>query len=250
MLDGPSASQRRLLLRMAALGEAVSKRDLQTPQEFVTITGRQWDVLRLEQAGLIAADGADAYRITAAGRSAADFKPSLSVADLTDAWRALQAELKHRLLERIHAASPVFFENLILDLLVAMGYCGDRCELAQRLGRSRDGGIDGLVARDELGLDSVYMQAKRYAPDTAVPLADIRDFAGALDAKRASKGVFATSARFSATASEFCRQLSRRIALIDGVRLAELMIRYDLGVKRVETWQLKEIEPDYFATGS
>jgi restriction system protein len=184
--------------------------------------------------------------LTAEGRAAAGLASLGRVPELAAAFRALDEDLIGALRGRIHSGSPAFFEALVVDLLWSMGYGGRRRDLARRIGKCRDGGIDGLIDRDELGLDTIYMQAKRYAPDATVPIPDIRDFAGTLDAHRAAKGVFVTTARFSAAAVEFCRQLSRRVALIDGRRLAELMIRYGLGVRVVESWQVKKIDEIYF----
>lgn len=162
------------------------------------------------------------------------------------AFRQAHAKLRLDLLQRIHAEPPAFFEELVIDVLLAAGYGARRRDLAKRLGRSGDGGVDGVIALDELGLDQIYIQAKRLKPGCVVPVSDVRDFVGSLDAHRAAKGTLLTTAHFSQPAIDFCAQVSRRVVLIDGLRLADLMIRYNIGVNVVESYQLKQINSDYF----
>jgi restriction system protein len=158
-----------------------------------------------------------------------------------------QAALASELIARIHAQSPDFFEALVIDVLLAMGYGGRRRDLAQQLGRTGDGGVDGVIAQDELGLDVIYIQAKRLKPGGMVPVADVRDFAGSLDAHQASKGVFVSTAQFTEAAREFVGRLSRRVVLVDGLRLSDLMIRHNIGVRVKESYQIKRIDADYFS---
>ncbi len=165
---------------------------------------------------------------------------------ISSAFQRANAALIHELIARIHAQLPEFFEYLVIDILLAMGYGGRRRDMAQRLGRTGDGGIDGLIAQDELGLDLIYIQAKRLKPGSVVPVSEVRDFVGSLDARHAAKGVFVTTSHFSPQSIEFCGQISRRVALIGGTRLAELMIRHNIGVKVKETYQLKWVDADYF----
>ena len=169
---------------------------------------------------------------------------------VTAAYRRAQHDLLFDLLARIHAQPPEFFEYLVIDLLLSMGYGGRRRDLAQRLGRTGDGGVDGLIAQDELGLDLIYIQAKRLKPGTTVPVGEVRDFAGSLDARHAGKGIFFSTCQFSTSAVDFCGHLSRRIVLVDGDRLAELMVRHNVGVKVKESFQIKRIDQDYFAPSS
>jgi len=169
--------------------------------------------------------------------------------EVSSLFRRAQDRLVHELIERIHAQPPIFFEDVVIDVLLAAGYGARRRDLARRLGRSGDGGVDGLIAQDELGLDLIYIQAKRMKPGNVVPVSDIRDFAGSLEAHRASKGTFVTTSHFSSAATDFCSQISRRVVLIDGKRLAELMIRYNIGVTVVESYQIKRVSTDYFAPG-
>lgn len=168
-------------------------------------------------------------------------------AALTALVNASNAVLHRELIGRIHAQSPEFFERMVIDVLLAMGYGSDRAEMARCLGRSGDGGIDGIVTLDELGFDSICIQAKRLKPGTAVPIGDVRDFAGSLEARRAGKGVFVTTTHFSAGAAEFCAQLVRRVVLIDGNRLADLMLRHGIGVRVQHRFEIRSLDPSYFA---
>ena len=151
------------------------------------------------------------------------------------------------LIARIHAQPPEFFERLVIDVLLSMGYGTERSATAQRLGRSGDGGVDGVITLDELGFDLIYIQAKRLKPGVAVPISDIRDFAGSLESRQASKGVFVTTTHFSPGAAEFCSRLSRRVVLIDGARLADIMMRYNIGVEVQQCIVLKGLDSGYFA---
>jgi restriction system protein len=158
----------------------------------------------------------------------------------------LNSELARELVERVHSFSPGFFERLLVDLLVRMGYGGGRLEMGRALGRVGDGGIDGVIKEDELGLDVVYVQAKRLDPDKGVPLREVRDFVGALDGHRAAKGVFVTTSYFPSTAYDFIARVSKRVVLIDGAELANLMIRHRVGVRVKQVYEIKKIDEDYF----
>jgi restriction system protein len=157
--------------------------------------------------------------------------------------------LQSQLLERIAELSAEFFEQLVVDLIVAMGYGGSRGAVAQRLGKSGDEGIDGVVNEDPLGLDVVYLQAKRYAANNTVGRPMIQQFAGALVGQSASKGVFITTSSFSSGAIEFADQVPQKIVLIDGEKLANLMIQYGVGVRVERIVNIKRIDLDYFEEG-
>jgi len=160
---------------------------------------------------------------------------------LQQAHEALAAEL----IENIKQCEPVFFERLVVKLLLKMGYGGSRQEAGRAVGRSGDGGIDGIINEDRLGLDAIYLQAKRW--EGTVGEGPIRDFKGALDAKGAQKGVFITTSSFTPAATEAARNSrSYKIVLIDGARLAELLIEHDLGVSVAATYQLKRLDADFF----
>jgi restriction system protein len=165
---------------------------------------------------------------------------------LESAYLLIRRELVTDVLTSIKQCNPQFFEDLVVKLLLKMGYGGSREEAGKAVGRSGDGGIDGIINEDRLGLDAIYLQAKRW--DGAVGAGEIRDFKGALDAKGAQKGVFITTSTFTPAAIEAARvSRSYKIVLIDGARLADLMIEHDLGVSVVATYQLKRIDSDFFA---
>jgi len=157
----------------------------------------------------------------------------------------IHADVAAQLLTRIHDQEPAFFEQAVLDLLVAMGYGGAEGK-ATRTQLSGDGGIDGIVDQDALGLSRIYVQAKRYAIDTAVGRPEIQAFVGALHGNQANQGVFITSGRFSASARDYAASVPTRVILIDGQRLASLMIRYGVGVQVKRTVQIVEVDEDFF----
>jgi restriction system protein len=160
--------------------------------------------------------------------------------------KQIETALKKELLDRILAAPPAFFESLIVALLVAMGYGGSREEAGKIVGRSGDGGIDGVIDQDALGLDRVYVQAKRYVAENAVSEPEIRAFSGSLGAAKANKGVFVTTSYFTQPAQNFAERHPFKIVLIDGERLAALMIRHNVGVRVDETLYLKKMDEDFF----
>lgn len=162
------------------------------------------------------------------------------------AHAALQAALREELLQRILSNSPAFFEQLIVDLLVAMGYGGSHKDAAARIGRSGDGGVDGIISEDRLGLDRIYLQAKRYAPGNAVGRPDVNGFVGSLVGFGATKGVFVTTSSFSQPARDYVKHLAQRVVLIDGRELADLMIGHGVGVRSYRTVEFKRLDEDFF----
>lgn len=162
------------------------------------------------------------------------------------AYRAIHAALRVDLLERMTANSPAFFERVIVDLLVAMGYGGTHKNAAAQLGRSGDGGVDGVISEDRLGLDRIYVQAKRYAGGNTVGRPDVQAFVGSLVGLGASKGVFVTTSTFSPQAQDFVKHLSQRVILIDGGTLAGLMIEHAVGTRTSRTIALMRLDEDYF----
>lgn len=162
------------------------------------------------------------------------------------AYQAVLTALRADLLDRISQNSPAFFEGLIVDLLVAMGYGGSRKNAVEQLGRSGDGGVDGVVNEDRLGLDRVYVQAKRYAPSNSVGRPDVQAFVGSLVGLGATKGVFVTTSTFSQQARDFVKHLSQRVILIDGQRLTDLMIEHDVGVRTSRAIAFKRLDEDFF----
>lgn len=159
--------------------------------------------------------------------------------------RAIKAALADELLQRVRSCSPNFFEHLVVELLVKMGYGGSRKEAGNVVGRSGDGGIDGVINEDKLGLDTVYVQAKRW--QNSVGVKEVRDFKGALDGHAAVKGVLITTGAFNKGAIEVAaNSRNYRIVLIDGDRLARLMIDHNVGVSLAATYEIKKIDSDYF----
>jgi restriction system protein len=162
------------------------------------------------------------------------------------AHRQIEVSLAQELLDRIRGAPPDFFERLILKLLLSMNFGGSVADAARALGRSGDDGVDGVINQDALGLDRVYIQAKRYAVGNNIGSGAIRDFFGSLDRHKATKGLFVTTSSFSPSAIETAQYLSKRIVLIDGEHLAKLMIRHDVGCRVEDTLQIKRIDEDFF----
>lgn len=165
---------------------------------------------------------------------------------LRAAHKTINESLAADLLDRVRSASPAFFESLIVSLLVAMGYGGSSEEAGRALGRSGDDGVDGVIDQDPLGVDQIYLQAKRYAEGNSVGAGAIRDFFGALSLKRATKGIFVTTSTFSASATDTARNLGSRIVLIDGQQLARLMLRYNIGCRDEDVLHLKKVDEDFF----
>lgn len=163
------------------------------------------------------------------------------------AYQAVVAALRADLLDRIGQNTPAFFEGLIVDLLVAMGYGGSHKSAAAQLGRSGDGGVDGVVNEDRLGLDRVYVQAKRYAATNSIGRPDVQAFVGSLVGLGATKGVFVTTSTFSPQARDFVKHLSQRVILIDGRQLADLMIEHGVGVRVSRAIEFKRLDEDFFA---
>lgn len=160
------------------------------------------------------------------------------------AYQRSISALADEVLERVKACSPIYFERLVVQLLIQMGYGGSREEAGKAVGRSGDGGIDGVINEDRLGLDAIYLQAKRWSNVVGRP--DIQQFVGALAGQRATKGVFISTSRFTQEAKDYAANSQYKVVLIDGERLAELMIEHDLGVSVAATYQLKRIDSDFF----
>jgi restriction system protein len=240
-----------------------------------------WASTHLSQAGLIEKPRRGVSRITERGRAVLDAnldRIDLSILDQFSEYRDFRARSSQRrgepvadgatddhgtaeevidgayqeirqlladdLIRRLVQGSDRFFEEVVLDVLVASGYGGSRADAAQRVGRAGDGGIDGVIREDRLGLDAIYVQAKKWSLDRTVGPREIREFIGALQDAEASKGVFITTSTFSAEARELARR--RRIVLIDGTELAELMIDSDVGVTPLRSYEVKRLDEDYF----
>ena len=165
------------------------------------------------------------------------------------AYIAIQAALKADLLQRVLGQRPAFFERLIVELLVAMGYGGSHDRAALNLGKSGDGGVDGVIDEDRLGLDRIYVQAKRYSQHISVGRPEIQGFVGSLVGLGATKGVFVTTSSFSTPAIEYVRHIPQRVILIEGERLASLLVEHNVGVRVSRTIAVKRVDEDFFVEG-
>jgi restriction system protein len=241
-----------------------------------------WAKSYLQQAGLVVSPQRGHFQVTARGREVLKASPAridikfleqypefvefrnskAEVGDTPSAAPADQPEpetpeealeaahLKMRtglaleLLSRVKAASPQFFERLVVELLLKMGYGGSRRDAGQAIGRAGDEGIDGVISEDRLGLDVVYLQAKKWEGTIGRP--EIHKFVGALHGKRAKKGVFITTSTFSAEATAYVEHIDPKVVLIDGRRLADLMMDFDVGVNTAAIYSVKRVDSDYF----
>lgn len=166
---------------------------------------------------------------------------------MRQAHTRIEASLADEILQRARSGTPAFFERTVVRLLVTMGYGGSVTDLDKALvGKSGDDGVDGVIDQDPLGLDRVYVQAKRYADGNAVGAGAIRDFFGSLNLFKASKGLFVTTSTFTTSARETADRLGTRIVLIDGIQLAKLMIRHEVGCRVEETLHIKRVDEDFF----
>ena len=164
--------------------------------------------------------------------------------DIEIIYQKIAGELAADLLEEIKKKKPVFFEKLVVDLLVKMGYGGSREDAGKAVGGSHDEGIDGIINEDRLGLDVVYIQAKQWEGSVSRP--EIQKFAGALQGQRARKGIFITTSEFSKGCYDYVKSIDSKIILIDGKQLAQYMIEYDIGVSTSKTYEIKRVDSDYF----
>ena len=164
---------------------------------------------------------------------------------LDSAYQVLRRTLAQDLLDRIKGSSPRFFETVVVDLLLAMGYGGSGFDAGKIVGKSGEGGIDGIINEDKLGLDSIYVQAKRWSGTVGRPT--VQEFAGSLAGQKARKGVLITTSQFSSEAKEYTERLEMKIVLIDGEQLAQLMIEHGVGVADKQVYAVKRIDEDYFA---
>jgi restriction system protein len=160
------------------------------------------------------------------------------------AYLGLRNQLALELLGVVLGCSPTFFEQLVVDLLVGMGYGGSRKDAGERIGQTGDGGIDGIIKEDHLGLDAIFIQAKRWQGTVGRP--EIQKFVGALQGQRARKGVFITTSSFTADAIDYASRIDTKVVLIDGKALSNLMIDYGIGVSATATYVVKRIDSDYF----
>lgn len=165
---------------------------------------------------------------------------------MASAYKRLRSELEAELLVQVSQASPAFFEQIVVDLVVAMGYGGSKQDAGRAIGKSGDGGVDGIIKEDKLGLDAIYLQAKRWEGTVGRP--EIQKFAGALQGLRATKGIFITTSTYSKDALEFVLQIPSKIILIDGKTLVRYMVDHNVGVSTAGQYEIKSVDSDYFET--
>ena len=243
-----------------------------------------WAASHLRKAGLIENAGWARYKLTDSGKGLLGQKPSKVDMKLLDQfpgykdWRSgtsksattssvpklpdveltpeelleathrhLQSSLEQQLLDRVHEVSPSFFERLVVELVVAMGYGGSREEAGRAVGQTGDEGIDGIINEDRLGLDVIYLQAKRWSGSVGRPV--VQMFAGSLEGKRASKGILITTSTFSSDARDYVKSIGKTIVLIDGPTLAKLMIEHGVGVRDTARYLVRQVDSDYFDVG-
>lgn len=241
-----------------------------------------WARTYLKKAGLLEDPRRGHFRITARGKEVLDRRPSKidrrflrqfpeyvefrnaqgtagereeeeeDVEELTpeevleEAYQQIREGLAETLLSYVLNSGAGFFEKLVVELLVEMGYGGSRREAARAVGQSGDEGIDGIIDEDRLGLDVIYVQAKKWNTNRAVGRPEIQKFVGALQGKRARKGIFITTSRFTSAAREYAGRIDTKVVLIDGERLTDLMIDHDVGVSMLTTYEVKRVDSDYF----
>ena len=236
-----------------------------------------WAKAYLKKAGLLESPSRTLFRITEQGKAVLAQRPKniniaflkqfpsmdwhkkkqgndedTSIADtertpeevLESSYQDLREVLADLVLEHVKRCSPQFFERLVVELLVAMGYGGTLADAGQVVGKTGDGGIDGLIKEDKLGLDFVCIQAKRWEKTVGRP--EVQAFAGSMDGFKARKGVMITTGSFSKDATEFVKRIDKKIVLIDGEQLAQLMIDHDIGVATARTYTIKRVDIDYF----
>jgi restriction system protein len=281
LADGKDYQLRAVTAALAdrfGLSEDERKELLRSGQQTVIANRVSWAKTYMKKAGLISQPNRGVVRITEEGRAVLAKKPTRidngflrqypTFAEFVDrsstepggvepapetatpeesleaSYLALRNALADEVLERVKSCSPQFFERLVVELLVAMGYGGSLADAEQAIGRSGDAGIDGIIKEDKLGLDVVCVQAKRWKDTVGRP--EVQAFAGSMEGFRARKGVLLTTSAFSKEAEEYVNRIERKIVLIDGRRLAQLMIDHDIGVATARSYVVKKLDQDYF----
>jgi len=242
-------------LRQAKLVETTRRGHVQiTPEGSAFLNSHQGEITPADLSKIPAFQEFEGRIGTRKNRQSSEQAGSASYTDsqtphdrINEAMDEIEAALADELLSQLLDCEPEFFEQVIVNLLMAMGYGGDNEEAGQRLGKTSDGGIDGIVTQNPLGLERVFIQAKRYKPGNTIQIEAIRGFAGALiDRVQEGKGIFVTTSSFSKGAKEFVERGRHRIVLIDGQRLTHLMIAHDIGCTPQRTRLIKHFDRDYF----
>jgi restriction system protein len=171
---------------------------------------------------------------------------SIAKSIVSRVYQDQQTTLKQEVLAYVYSQTSDAFERLVIDVLLRMGYGDRKRDLKRWLGRSHDGGVDGVIEQDELALDRIYVQAKRLKPGSSVPVSQVRDFIGSLETLHSSKGILITTGRFSAPSRELVQSILRRVVLVDGLQLASIMLRHNIGLRVTDSFQFKEVDTAYF----
>jgi restriction system protein len=179
-----------------------------------------------------------------------DFEGLTPEEALEEAYQRIRGDLSNELLDYVLNSTPGFFEKLVVELLVKMGYGGSQRDAARAVGQSGDEGIDGIIDEDRLGLDTIFVQAKKWKTDIPISRPEIQKFVGALGGKKAKKGIFITTSRFTSEAREYVKMVDVKVVLIDGQRLTDLMIDYNVGVSSRTAYEIKRIDTDFFGESS
>ena len=236
-------------LRMAGLLEATARgvfRITSRGTELLRTSPERIDMRLLQkQAGYLEARGRKREKPTANGEQAKAEAEQTPEELMEESFQALRDNLGREILMKLKSSSPAFFERLVVELLVRMGYGGTRKDAGQAIGKSGDEGIDGIIKEDRLGLDTIYIQAKKWEQTVSRP--EIQKFAGALQGVRARKGIFITTSDFSKEAVEYSARIDSKIVLIDGEQLWNLMVDFGIGVSTTATYEVKRIDNDYFS---
>ena len=236
-------------LRMAGLLEATARgvfRITSRGTELLRTSPERIDLRLLQkQAGYLEARGRKREKPTANGEQAKAEAEQTPEELMEESFQALRDNLGREILTKLKSSSPAFFERLVVELLVRMGYGGTRKDAGQAIGKSGDEGIDGIIKEDRLGLDTIYIQAKKWEQTVSRP--EIQKFAGALQGVRARKGIFITTSDFSKEAAEYSARIDSKIVLIDGEQLWNLMVDFGIGVSTTATYEVKRIDNDYFS---
>ena len=283
--DLPVSEVRERIAAAEGLSADDVREMLPSGRQAVFVNRVSWAVIYMERAGLLVRVRRGVYRLTQEGERLLSRKPARIDLDLLRRYpdyvewstranapspgsdaaskqnaaivetpeealdrtaRQLSGALEADVLQRVRNAAPAFLERVVVELLIAMGYGGGDAAKGHVTGRSGDGGIDGTIREDALGLDEVYVQAKKYADRNAVGVGDLRNFAGAIDAAGTTKGVFVTTSSFTQAAKDYIARSPKRIVLIDGAELARLMVRHGIGVRTHILHEIKRIDEDYF----
>jgi restriction system protein len=284
--DHPVSEVRERIAHEMALTEKDRAELLPSGKQAIFDNRLGWAKTYVEKAGLMATVKRGVYRITDDGRRLLAQKPDAvnkqvllkfdkfrtfvqqrqddqsSMADdavaatdpsvtpeetLEKSYQAIRKKVEADLLDAVRQASPQFFEKLVVELLVKMGYGGTLEDAGRALavGRSHDGGIDGIIKEDHLGLDAIYVQAKRWQATVGRP--EVQAFAGSLEGERARKGIFLTTSTFSKEARDYVKRIERKIVLVDGPQLAGYMFDFGIGVNPVSSFEIKRVDGDYFS---